>query len=210
MSCPAITGWFPGPRRPTWLRKRASSGISPEAVPTQPREGGLVITYPERQKGYGDQSKFRLTGIYVRHLIKAVEDSGSSIMFFYLPMAPEIEEYRQNGAISPDEAAFTAIIKKQGKELKSLTPVLAASAEPLTKLYFVPRDGHWTARGQALAAQYMGAEIKRRLQPSRAARVGGAGLRARHPGQAGTPAPPNPSRGIVVIIFGLILANLHI
>jgi len=134
--------------------------------PGKPGGDGLVITYPERQKGYGDQTKNRLTEIYVQHLIKAVEDSGSSIMFFYLPMAPEIEEYRQNGAISPDEAAFTAIIKKQGKEIKSLTPVLAASAEPLTKLYFVPRDGHWTARGQALAAQYLGAEIARRLQPS--------------------------------------------
>ncbi len=138
----------------------ASSGAN------APRGGGLVITYPERQKGYGDATKFRLTELYVKNLIKSVEDSGSSIMFFYLPMAPEIEEYRQNGAISLDEAAFTAIIKKQGKELKSLTPVLAASAEPLPKLYFVPRDGHWTARGQALAAQYMGAEIERRLQHS--------------------------------------------
>jgi len=134
--------------------------------PNEQRGDGLVITYPERQKGYGDATKFRLTEIYVKNLIKSVEDSGSSIMFFYLPMAPEIEEYRQNGAISPDEAAFTAIIKKQGKEIKSLTPVLAASAEPLPKLYFVPRDGHWTARGQALAAQYMGVEVERRLKKS--------------------------------------------
>src|SRR5208337_2042109 len=102
------------------------------------RGGGLVITYPERQNGYGDETKIRLTEIYVQNLIKSVEDTGSSIMFFYLPVAPEIEAYRKNGAISHDEAAFTAIIKKQGKELKSLTPVLAASAEPLPKLYFIP------------------------------------------------------------------------
>jgi hypothetical protein len=134
--------------------------------PEELRGGGLVITYPERQNGYGDPAKFRLTEIYVQNLIKAVEDSGSSIMFFYLPMAPEIEEYRKNKSISPDEAAFTAIIKKQGKEIKSLTPVLAASAATLPELYFVPRDGHWTARGQALAAQYMGAEIEKRLKSS--------------------------------------------
>ena len=130
------------------------------------RGGGLVITYPERQNGYGDETKIRLTEIYVQNLIKSVEDTGSSIMFFYLPVAPEIEAYRKNGAISPDEAAFTAIIKKQGKELKSLTPVLAASAEPLPKLYFIPRDAHWTALGQALAAQYLGAEVERRLKNS--------------------------------------------
>jgi hypothetical protein len=134
--------------------------------PNEPGRGGLVITYPERQNGYGDETKIRLTEIYVKNLIKSVEDNGSSIMFFYLPMAPEIEEYRKNGAISPDEAAFTAIIKKQGKEIKSLTPVLAASAEPLAKLYFVPRDGHWTALGQALAAQYLGTEVERRLKKS--------------------------------------------
>jgi len=134
--------------------------------PNEQRGDGLVITYPERQNGYGDATKFRLTEIYVQNLIKSVEDSGSSIMFFYLPMAPEIEEYRQNGTISPDEAAFTGIIKKEGKELKSLTPVLAASAEPVPKLYFVPRDGHWTALGQALAAQYLGAQIERRLKKS--------------------------------------------
>jgi hypothetical protein len=134
--------------------------------PDEPRRSGLVITYPERKNGYGDATKIRLTEIYVKNLIKSVEDSGSSIMFFYLPMAPEIEAYRKNGAISPDEEAFTGIIKKQGKEIKSLTPVLAASAEPLPKLYFIPQDGHWTALGQALAAQYLGAEVERRLQKS--------------------------------------------
>jgi hypothetical protein len=134
--------------------------------PDEPRRSGLVITYPERKNGYGDATKIRLTEIYVKNLIKSVEDSGSSIMFFYLPMAPEIEAYRKNGAISPDEVAFTGIIKKQGKEIKSLTPVLAASAEPLPKLYFIPQDGHLTALGQALAAQYLGAEVERRLQKS--------------------------------------------
>jgi len=128
------------------------------------RRDDLVITYPERRNGYGDEAKFRLTRIYVKNLITSVEASGSSIMFFYLPMAPEIEQYRKNGTISIDEAAFTEILKKQGQELKSLTPVLAASREALTKLYFVPRDGHWTALGQALAAEYMGGEIEKRLQ----------------------------------------------
>ncbi len=131
-----------------------------------PREGGLVISYPERRSGYGDAGEFRLTGIYVKNLIKAVEASGSSIMFFYLPMAPEVEAYRQNGSISPDEAAFTGIMKSAGQELKSLTPVFAASPEPVPKLYFVPRDGHWTALGQALAAQYEGAQIEGRLKKS--------------------------------------------
>ncbi|MGA7564256.1 MAG: SGNH/GDSL hydrolase family protein [Desulfobaccales bacterium] len=128
------------------------------------RRDDLVISYPERENGYGDEAKFRLTRIYVKNLITSVEASGSSIMFFYLPMAPEIEQYRKNGTISIDEAAFTEILKKQGQELKSLTPVLAASREALTKLYFVPRDGHWTALGQALAAEYMGGEIEKRLQ----------------------------------------------
>ncbi|MGB7912391.1 MAG: hypothetical protein WCF59_09225 [Desulfobaccales bacterium] len=105
---------------------------------------------------------------------------GSPIMFFYLAMAPETEAYRKDGSISHDEAAFTAIIKRQGKELRSLTPVLAASAEPLTKLYFVPRDGHWTAMGQALEAQYLGAEIERRLQ------------KGQQPGHANPPIFPEP------------------
>ncbi|MGO9620664.1 MAG: hypothetical protein ACLPT6_04580 [Desulfobaccales bacterium] len=146
------------------VKRTAIQGYLARTGPDEPRRSGLVITYPERKNGYGDATKIRLTEIYVKNLIKSVEDSGSSIMFFYLPMAPEIEAYRQNGAISPDEAAFTGIINKQGKEIKSLTPVLAASAEPLPKLYFIPRDGHWTALGQALAAQYLGAEVERRLQ----------------------------------------------
>jgi len=132
----------------------------PKAV----KEGSLVIVYPDRGQGCANPETVRLTGIYLRNLVESVRNSGSSLMIFYLPMAPEVELFRKTPQKSKDEAAFESIIHNQGEELISLTPTLAASGEPLNKLYFVPSDGHWTARGQALAAQYISEQIENRLK----------------------------------------------
>jgi hypothetical protein len=128
------------------------------------REGALIIQYPDLQQGYATNENKRLTEIYLKNLIKSVQKDGSSLLICYLPISAEVEAYRKNGTISHDEAAITEIVKRQGQEINSLTPVFAASGEPLSKLYFIPHDGHWTARGQALAAQYLSEQIAGRFQ----------------------------------------------
>lgn len=127
------------------------------------QEGPLVIYYPETHKGYADQESKFLTEIYLKNLINTVKNSGSALMLCYFPIASEIDIYRKNGQISSDEAAFTNIAQSLGESIVSLTPLIAASAEPTDKLYFAV-DGHWTVLGNALAAQCMAEQVERRLK----------------------------------------------
>lgn len=134
--------------------------IDPEAL----NEGSLLILYPDRGQGYAKPETKRLTEIYLKNLVESVRNSGSSYMMFYLPLATEVELFRKTHQTSQDEVTIESIYKNLGGELLSLTPTLAASGEPLNKLYFVPRDGHWTPLGQALAAQYISEQIENRLK----------------------------------------------
>jgi lysophospholipase L1-like esterase len=131
--------------------------------PTVLKEGGLIITYPVYEQGYANDENKRLTNIYVKHIKKTVNKVGSSLMIVYVPVSAEVEAYRNNRQISHDETALTEIAKNHGEMTFSLTPALAASAEPLDKLYFVG-DGHWTALGHAVVAQCLSDQIARRFK----------------------------------------------
>jgi hypothetical protein len=77
-------------------------------------------------------------------------------------MAEDVKSYREKQEISPAEQAVKEIIASRGARLLSLTPVLAASGEPLGKLYYP--EGHWTPRAHALAGEYLGNYLFNLLQ----------------------------------------------
>jgi len=129
--------------------------FDPKAIKT----GGLVVSYPEYFQGYNNQENAKSTEIYVRNLIQSVKEAGGSLMICYIPMSIEVEGYRKNGNIDQDETVIKNIAQKYDEAFYSLTPVFAASPESLRKLYFIPADGHWTAAGHALAAQYLSEQI---------------------------------------------------
>lgn len=126
--------------------------------PTALKAGVLVIAYPDYKSGYANDNNKRLAEIYVKNLSKSVKEAGSSLMIFYVPMSVEVEKYRQEHAFSEDELTITAIARRQGMQIVSPTPMLAASAEPIDNLYF-KNDGHWTALGNALVARYLSEQI---------------------------------------------------
>lgn len=133
-----------------------------QADPIVLKQGGLVFAHPELHQGYATEGNRKLTEIYIKYIIKSVRDAGSSLMIVYVPMSMEVEAYRKNRQISSDEAAFTKIVKTQGERIFSLTPVLAASEEPIDRLYF-RNDGHWTVSGNTVVARYLSEHIKSRL-----------------------------------------------
>jgi lysophospholipase L1-like esterase len=122
---------------------------------------GLVVTYNKNSSGYANRTNRELTQIYVRNLRAAVKRAGGSLMMFYIPIAQEVRQYRQNRITSADERAIERIAADNGMMLWSLTPLLAHSGQPIDRLYY--KEGHWTAAAHELAAQYMSRLIERRL-----------------------------------------------
>lgn len=145
------------------VKEAAIKWLLGHSDPQALKEAPLVIGYPQYLKGYVTENNQRLAEIYVKNLIQSVKDNGASMMIFYIPMSMEVEAYKKDGSISPDETAIRNIAQKFGERLYSFTPVLAASPEPLDQLYF-RLDGHWTASGHALAARYLSEQIGNRLQ----------------------------------------------
>ncbi len=125
-------------------------------------QGGLIIQYPDIDTGYANDRRKRLAEIYLKNLITAVKATGGDFMIFYIPISQEVERFRESHTRFNEETAINEIVKAQGEVLWSLTPVIAASGEPVEKLYF-KEDGHWTALGHALAARYMSETINDRL-----------------------------------------------
>lgn len=130
------------------LVKQAAVNYLVEANQEHNPEGGLtsglVVFSKKDATGFSDAANRKLTETYVNHLRKAVRQAGSKLLTCYIPEASEVEAYRRNGEISPDERMFKEIIESQGDTLHSLTPVLAGDPEPIRALYYV--EGHWTPR----------------------------------------------------------------
>lgn len=146
-----------------FVKEAVIKGLQRQGDPQELKSAALVITYPQYVKGYATENNQRLTEIYVKNLVRSVENNGGSLMIFYIPVSMEVEAFKKDGEISKDEMAIRNIAKKYGKPLYSFTPIFAASPEPPNQLYF-PIDGHWNAAGHALAAQYLSEQIGNRLK----------------------------------------------
>jgi len=92
-----------------------------------------------------------LTRRYLAELRDAVQEQGGALLVFYVPDARDVWEARRGSAPSVDERAFRELAAELGLRSLSLTPVLAASPEPLERLYV--EDGHWSAVAHTLAAR---------------------------------------------------------
>jgi lysophospholipase L1-like esterase len=146
-----------------FVKEKAVLWFIGHADPAALKEGPIVITYPQYFQGYVTEDNKRLTEIYVKNLVQSVKNAGGSLMIVYIPMSVEVDAYKKNSKISNDEKAIQQLAQKYGERLFSLTPVFAASPEPLDQLYFLS-DGHWTAAGHALAARYLSEQIGDRLK----------------------------------------------
>jgi hypothetical protein len=123
---------------------------------------GLVVSYTMNDDGgYATAANKQLTRIYLEHLNAAVKQAGSKLMMFYIPIAPEVQDYRRTHTISADERVILRIAANNGIPLLSLTPLLALSGQPIDRLYY--QEGHWTAAAHALAARYLSRQIENRL-----------------------------------------------
>jgi hypothetical protein len=114
---------------------------------------GLVVSYTRSASGYGTATDRELTRIYLGQLNAAVKQAGSELMMFYIPVAPEVLEYRQKRTISADERTMQHLAAENGLVLWSLTPLLAHSGQSIDRLYYP--EGHWTAAAHAIAARYL-------------------------------------------------------
>ncbi len=114
---------------------------------------GLVVFSSNDAAGFSNPANRKLTKTYLDHLREEVRRSGSELVVCYIPPASEVEAYRRQGKISRDEQAISEIVERQGGQLLSLTPVLAAAPEPIQGLYYP--EGHWTARAHEVAGSYL-------------------------------------------------------
>ena len=114
-----------------------------------------------------DSRRQEETKRYLAALRDSVREHGASFLVFYVPDARDCWLARHGRPASLDEAAFQEIAVGLGLQRFSLTPVLAASPEPLSRLYFV--EGHWTPVAHAIAARALAEAI--RGQPGAGART---------------------------------------
>jgi hypothetical protein len=114
---------------------------------------GVVVSYNRTTRGFATEADKESTRIYLRQLNAAVRSAGGALMMFYIPISPEVSEYRKNRTLSGDELAIQRIAADNGVVLWSLTPLLAHSGQSLDRLYYP--EGHWTAAAHALAAHYL-------------------------------------------------------
>lgn len=127
---------------------------------------GLVVSYETGYdgRGFSNEANRKLTAIYLDHLREAVKLAGSELLVVYIPMASEVETYRQNQEISRDEQAFKEIIEARRIVLKSLTPLFASAPAPILELYYA--EGHWTPRAHLQVGSYLAAQIEPLIQKS--------------------------------------------
>jgi lysophospholipase L1-like esterase len=133
----------------TFERDRPGQPTSVQRSPEGPR--GFTWVDPLRQEE---------TGRYLSALGDAVREHGALLLVFYVPDARDSWLARQGRPPSPDETAIQEIAAGLGLRFLSLTPFLAASPEPLERLYF--EEGHWTPAAHAIVARVL-AEAMRDL-----------------------------------------------
>ena len=128
------------------------------------------MTHGYDGRGFSNEANRKLTAIYLDHLREAVKQAGSELLVVYIPVASEVETYRQKQEISRDEQAIKEIIEARGGTLKSLTPPLASAPVPIRELYYA--EGHWTPRAHLQVGRYLGDYIASQLQAKRLPRSG--------------------------------------
>jgi lysophospholipase L1-like esterase len=156
-----------------WL-PRAASKLKKQVWP--PAEStinhGMPSTKSRNNPGLLSESKYlpqnppgykQLTQIFISRLIKTVKEQGSDIILVYLPDAPQMDQYRKTGQISPYEKDFREIVESLGEKPYSLTVCLTAVKERLDLPYW----GHWSPATNLEAAKYMSARIEKWLQTHR-------------------------------------------
>jgi len=145
------------------LKKLAVKVISKWEDSRKGRYSQTVIHYPDNLYEYLTDNDKKVTETFIRHLKKAVRDSGSGFMVFYIPAQDEIEQYRRIGKTSNAEASLTKILKLNDEAVLSLTPILAESKIDINKLYY-PREGHLTARAHYIVANFMSHYIEKYIR----------------------------------------------
>jgi lysophospholipase L1-like esterase len=149
----------------TFEKDRPGPPTSAQRSPDGPR--GFTWVDPLRQEE---------TRRYLAALRDAVAEHGASLLVAYVPDARDCWLARERRPLSPDEAAFQEIARGLGLRFLSLTPALAASSEPIDRLYF--DEGHWTPSAHAIAARTL-AVVVRSLLVTAGPAPGGAGARQR-------------------------------
>jgi lysophospholipase L1-like esterase len=138
------------------------------------RQAAVVLTFDRARPGnptavhvpeegprafvWVDSRRHEETRRYLAALRDAVREHGAPFLVSYVPDARDCWLARRGRPISPDEKAFREIAAGLGLRFLSLTPVLAASPEPLERLYFV--EGHWTPLAHAIVARALGEAMR--------------------------------------------------
>jgi hypothetical protein len=110
-----------------------------------------------------DPRRRETTTRYLAALRDSVREHGASLLVFYVPDARDCWLARHGRPPSPDEGAFEEIAVGLGLRFFSLTPVLAASTEPLERLYF--GEGHWTPSAHAIAGRALAEAMRDLVAP---------------------------------------------
>ena len=144
-------GWLLGNSQLVNLLRQAAVILTFER--DRPGQPSSVRRSPDGPRGFTwvDPLRQEETRRYLAALRDAVREHGASLLVFYVPDARDTWLARQGRPPAPDETAFQEIAGGLGLRSLSLTPVLAASPEPLERLYFA--EGHWTPAAHAIAAR---------------------------------------------------------
>jgi hypothetical protein len=116
---------------------------------------------------------WRETEGYLRGMIRMARRAGSRVAIVYLPAIHQVTD-ASRAALERDgfawddrtltDTTFGDRLRRlgdaEGVTVVDLLPVFRAAHDP--SLYY-PRDGHWTAKGQALAADALTAPVTREL-----------------------------------------------
>ncbi|MGB2705789.1 MAG: hypothetical protein WBC74_02910 [Candidatus Omnitrophota bacterium] len=127
-----------------------------------PTSSPLVIHYTVDKDAFPGERSARLTEIFFKHLKKAVYDSGSDLIVFYIPDSEDVIRYRKKESVSKGEEVIGDTVRSRNVKFLSLAPVLAESGKPIELLYYT--EGHWTPLGHSIAAGFMSEHIKKYVE----------------------------------------------
>lgn len=105
----------------------------------------------------------KLTGTFISHLKKEVENSGSDFVVFFIPLDTEVLLYREKQELSDREKDLMSIVEALDATFFSLTPVLGESEKSVDRFYF-RKEGHWKPAGHRAAAEFMARHVEKRLE----------------------------------------------
>jgi hypothetical protein len=106
--------------------------------------------------GYNDYNDVDLARL--KHALQDIKDTadahGARVEVFLIPRATDFQRLHQSGAnrLGPVMEAWGTTV---GMPVKDLLPLMDARAGKDYMTYFLPCDGHWSARGNAVAAEIL-------------------------------------------------------